>query len=568
MGKLHPYLNDFFLIQHRINTSIFSPEDFSADDQLISRTAEHFVKQEVIPQLSLIEQHNYEAVIELFRKSGELGLLSIEIPEAYGGLSMDKKISGLVAEKMGFGGSFSVSFNIHAGVGTLPYIYFGTEQQKSKYLPLLGSGEWIGAYALTEPSAGSDALNAKSTAVLTEDGSWRLSGEKQWITNAKIADVFVVFARTNKGMTAFIVEKSYEGVSIGQEEKKRGIKGASTAAVIFEDVIIPADNVLGEVGKGHHVALNILNLARLKLASSNIGMAKQALQLAVQYGKERKQFNKPIINFPMIQEKIANMAITIFASESAAYRTAGQLDDALNQTENNEQISEILSKFAMECAVNKVYCSEMLDAVVDESVQIHGGNGYMKDYDIERLYRDARINRIFEGTNEINRLTIAKMIVKDFQLNHSLLTETNRDEISKANKQYILSAIQLLNKALNVLSDSQTNINQEQGKARLVADIVKDLYIMESSFLRTEQVLKRNGKESEAEIIQLMTDVICEEGYRKIEAAAISIIAATENNEEKKKCLLAEIQKMPIPVYRNLLIKKQKIAESVIDRLR
>lgn len=302
-------------------------------------------------------------------------MLGIEVPEEYGGLSLNKKLSGLVAEKMGAGGSFSVSFNIHAGVGTLPYIYYGTEEQKQKYLPKLASGEWIGAYALTEPNAGSDALNAKTTAVLNEEGTaWILNGEKQWITNAQVADVYVVFAKTNEGMTAFIVERSFKGVSIGPEEKKMGIKGSSTATLILEEVSIPAKNVLGTVGKGHHVALNILNMARLKLAFSNIGTSKQALNLSVNYAKQRKQFNRPIISFSMIQEKVADMAISIYGAESA-YRTAESLDNVFEPAVPLDERLKELANYASECAINKVNCSEILGRIVDEAVQIHGATG-------------------------------------------------------------------------------------------------------------------------------------------------------------------------------------------------
>lgn len=348
----------------------FTPEDFTEEDQLIAKTTELFVKQEVAPKLSAIEQHDYAAGRELFGKAGELGLLGIEVPVEYGGLSLNKKVAGLVAEKMGFAGSFSVSYNIHAGVGTLPYVYFGTEAQKQSYLPKLASGEWIGAYALTEPNAGSDALHARTSAVLNEDGtSWLLNGEKQWITNAQLADVYVVFANTGEGMTAFIVERGFDGVSVGPEEKKMGIKGSSTATLLLDNVQVPLSNVLGKPGQGHRVALNILNMARLKLAFSNIGSAKQALQLAVAYGKVRKQFQKSLVDFTMIQEKIANMAVSIYGAESAAYRTAGALDEALQAVDSSDEMTRRLADFAMECAINKVYSSEMQDQIVDEAVQ-------------------------------------------------------------------------------------------------------------------------------------------------------------------------------------------------------
>lgn len=389
---------------------------------------------------------------------------------------------------MGYAGAFSVSFNIHAGVGTLPYVYFGTEEQKEKYLPKLASGEWIGAYALTEPNAGSDALSAKTSAVLNEDGTaWKLNGEKQWITNAHMADVYVVFAKTNKGMTAFIVERTCEGVSIGLEEKKMGIKGSSTATLILEDVMIPAENVLGEVGKGHHVALNILNFARLKLAFGNIGTAKQAIGLSVQYGKERKQFQTELVDFTMIQEKIANMIIATYGAESAAYRTAGVIDEAIHETAKDDSIIQKMSQYAMECAINKVNASEILGNIVDEAVQIHGGYGYMQEYEVERLYRDARISRIFEGTNEINRLTVAKMLLKQMQQLEPQADEMIGENVER-NHRYILLSKQLLKQSLKTLSQSpDLKIEQEQEYSRVLADMMKDVYVMESAFLRTKK---------------------------------------------------------------------------------
>ncbi|MFJ6266588.1 acyl-CoA dehydrogenase family protein [Lysinibacillus xylanilyticus] len=537
---------------------IFTPEDFQDEEELIAKTAELFIKQDVTPNISSIEQHQYEITRQLFQKAGDLGLLAIEIPEAYGGLQLNKKISGLIAEKMGYGGSFSVSYNIHAGVGTLPYVYFGNEPQKQRYLPKLASGEWIGAYALTEPEAGSDALRPKTNAILNEDGSaWVLNGEKQWITNAQLADIFVVFAKTNDGMTAFIVERTFTGVSVGQEEEKMGIKGSSTATLILEDVAIPSDNILGEVGKGHKVAMNILNMARLKLAFSNIGTSKQALQLAVNYGKERKQFQKPIIDFTMIQEKIADMATLIYGAESAAYRTAGEMDNVIELASKESMVHQI-ADFAMECAINKVNCSEALGKIVDEALQIHGGYGYMQDYEVERLYRDARISRIFEGTNEINRLTIAKMLYKKY----AQTTFTNNAPIayqpSENNHQYIRLSKYLMQIAIFVIVDTQINLEQEQEYMRLLADIAKDIYVMESSLLRTEKAAYEKTK-------PLMTDILCQEGYLKIEKSTIDIISAAETNEQIRKTWLDDIQHLNIPLHQNLFVKKREVARSIIN---
>ncbi|MFO1443856.1 acyl-CoA dehydrogenase family protein [Bacillus sp. Bva_UNVM-123] len=544
---------------------LFTPEDFHFEEVLIAKTAELFIKQDVSPKITAIEKHQYEATRKLFEKAGELGLLSIEVPEVYGGFDLNKKISGLVAERMGFGGSFSVSFNIHVGVGTLPYVYFGDEKQKQEYLPKLASGEWVGAYALTESDAGSDALRPKTSAILNEDEvAWVLNGEKQWITNAHLADVFVVFAKTGEGMTAFIVERSFKGVSVGPEEEKMGIQGSSTATLILEDVVVPKQNVLGEIGKGHKVAMNILNMARLKLAFSNIGTSKQALQLALDYGKERKQFDNLLVNFTMIQEKLANMAVAIYGAESAAYRTAGELDDVIDSADNKEHMIKGISDFALECALNKVNCSEILGKIVDEAVQIHGGYGYMQDYEVERLYRDARISRIFEGTNEINRLTIAKILLKRYSQDAFQGSFHMKCKRSERNHQYFKLSRHLVNISLKAISNSGINLELEQEYMRLLADMAKDIYVMESALLRTEKASKKNGIENE-KMKLLMTDVLCEEGYRQVEESAIEFISAAEADEQKRKTRINEINNLDIPIYQNLLMKKREIAKYMIN---
>ncbi|MCY8976192.1 acyl-CoA dehydrogenase family protein [Bacillus atrophaeus] len=565
MGKEELRWNEPFISHHESAAEVFTPEDFNEEDQLILKTTELFVKNEVTPLIESIDQHDHENVKKLFQAAGALGLLGIEVPEEYGGLSLNKKLSGLVAEKMGAGGSFSVSFNIHAGVGTLPYVYYGTEEQKHKYLPKLAAGEWIGAYALTEPSAGSDALNAKTTAVLNEEGTaWILNGEKQWITNAQVADVYVVFAKTTEGMTAFIVERSFEGVSVGPEEKKMGIKGSSTATLILEEVSIPIENVLGKVGKGHRVALNILNMARLKLAFSNIGTSKQALKLAVNYAKQRKQFNRPIINFSMIQEKIADMAISIYGAESAAYRTAGSLDNVFDCADPLEDRLRELATYASECAINKVNCSEVLDRIVDEAVQIHGGYGYMQEYEVERLYRDVRINRIFEGTNEINRLTIAKLLMKKADQNGGIRLETQLSKQENRNKQFIQLSKWLLNKTLKALTNSGVNIQQEQEYSRLLADMKKEIYVVESVDIRTKKAIQKNGKEKER-LKEMMTNVICEESFRRIEEMAVSVLSGVVSDEAERKLVLEEIRSLPLPLFSNLFTQKREIAERIAD---
>lgn len=538
----------------------FTTKGFNEEESLISKTVEQFVGEIVTPKLEAMEVHDYEVGRQLFYQAGELGLLGADVPEAYGGGALGKKISGLIAEKMGFGGSFSVSFNIHTGVGILPYVYFGTEKQKKTYLPKLVSGEWVGSYALTEPHAGSDALAMNTTATLNKEADvWILNGEKQWITNAHIASVYVVFSRTKEGITAFIVERTMPGVSLGPEEKKLGIKGSSTATLILDDVRIPKENMLGKVGEGHHIALNILNLARLKLAFANIGTAKQALKIAVRYGKERKQFQTAIADFPIIQEKIANMTVMIYGAESAAYYTANLFDCMDISLTDADDVNKKLSVYAVDCALNKINSSEALDFIVDETLQIHGGYGYMQDYEIERLYRDARINRIFEGTNEINRLTVAKAILKQYYQDQATFKQ---DEIGLDRNslfiKYSVWSLQLILKALPVMSRKE--MDQEQEYLRLLADVVQEIYVMKASLLRTEQV-ELNNNES---VQQLVTEVLCEEGFRRVKNATETIISAITSDDNKKEALFDEIGYMSVPLYSNLFLKKRKIAQQVI----
>lgn len=498
------------LFSEKVNE--FSPEHFNEEEKMIKSTVKQFVGNQIYPKLPEMEAHNYDVIRSLFKGSGDLGLLGADVGEDYGGINMGKKISGLIAEEMGHGSSFGVSFNIHTGVGVSPYVYFGTEEQKQMYLPKLTSGEFIGAYALTEPGAGSDALATKTSAREKGDG-FVLNGEKQWITNAHVAAVYVVFAKTAEGMTAFIVDRDLEGVSLGQEEAKLGIQGSSTATLILEDVYVGKDKILGEPGKGHYVALNILNLARLKLSFSNLGAGKQALNTAIKYGLERKQFNKSIIEFSMIKEKIANMILDIYQSESSIYYTASLIDELDITSEN---IYQVLPDFAMDCALNKISASEMLDYVVDEGLQIHGGYGYMKDYDIERMYRDARINRIFEGTNEINRLTVTRSFLKTLKNNSELLTEN--DQVTDS---YYVKSKSVLKLVMRALSESENiqfaEIEQEQELMRLLADIITDVYTMRTVVLR--------GSQTDNAIQKQIQTVVGDEKLTAIKNNAVKILS-------------------------------------------
>jgi alkylation response protein AidB-like acyl-CoA dehydrogenase len=395
----------------------FTPEDFSDEQRAMARTAEEFIDREVVPRLAEIEEKQEGVVPSLLHRAGELGLLAIEVPESYGGLGFDKATALLISERAAKVASFSVSWGAHTGIGTLPIVYYGTEDQKRRYLPRLASGEWLAAYALTEPGSGSDALAAKTLA-RREGDVWVLSGTKQFITNAGFADLFTVFAQVDgEKFTAFLVERTDPGVSTGHEEQKLGIRGSSTRPLLLDAARIPADRLLGEVGRGHKIAFNILNVGRFKLGGGALGAARDCLRLAVEYGSGRQQFGRPIVEFGMVQRKLADMGTRLYVAEAIAYRTAGLLDAAIAElpalgTDRDAGLRAVLEEYTVECSIVKVFGTECLDFVADESLQILGGYGFLKDYPVERHYRDSRINRIFEGTNEINRLIIPATVLK------------------------------------------------------------------------------------------------------------------------------------------------------------
>ncbi len=532
-----------FLVADCGGEDIFTPEDFTDEQKQIAETTEQFLINEVLPHHEEIENHNFDIVKELMGKCGELGLLMMDASEEHGGLELDKATSMLVTEKIAPSGSFAVVFAAHTGLATLPLIYYGTPEQKEKYLGKLISGEWIGAYCLTEPDSGSDALGAKATAVLSDDGThYILNGTKQFITNAGTAELFTVFAQVDKEhFTTFLVERGFEGVSIGPEENKMGIKGSSTAQVILDNAKVPVENLLGEVGKGHKVAFNILNVGRFKLAASVVGGAKGAFVEAVKYANERKQFGKTIGSFGAIQEKIANMLADLYASESLVYRLSGLLDMALGSLDKSaddyyEQYQKQIKDYAAECGISKVFCSEVLARVVDETVQIHGGYGFVKEYPAERYYRDERINRIFEGTNEINRLLIPGMILKKsmrgelplqseaMKAFESLMTPSF-DEVDDstpfAKEKALLKNAKTLFLVIAGAASKKymMKLGDEQEILTAAADLIINIFAMESALLRAEKAYG-SATEKKQKLLAATTQVFMYNANEEISKAA------------------------------------------------
>lgn len=567
-----------FLSAETTPEEVFTREDLSGAQQMFGRIAEDFMHAEVLPRDEQIHAKDWPLTRELLLKAGELDLLRVDIPEAYGGLGLDKVSSAYVGEQIGVMPSFAGSLGAHTTIGTLPIVYFGTEEQKARYLPRLASGEWIAAYALTEPGSGSDALAARTKATLDADGThYILNGQKMWITNGGFADVFTIFAKVDgEKFTAFIVEREM-GVVSGREEPKLGLDGSSTTALMLENVRVPVENVLGKVGEGHKVAFNILNLGRLKLGTRNIGSAKQALTRAARYSVERQQFGQSISAFGLIKQKLGEMAVRCYVGDAMVYRTLGDVDRALASVapEDTARVLKTIESFAVECSINKVWTSEALAFVVDEALQVYGGYGYSKEFPAERAYRDARITRIYEGTNEINRLIIPTRLLKNAATTHLFNGESARralehtgvsptpDKLFSAERDLLARARLLLSftlgRAKEVYGDA---LASEQELLGYVADIATEIYALESALLRTEKIIAARG-ESAGAIPHDITRVYANDAADRMEHSAKGMMAALADDEEVAASL-DEVRRLTRHTTFNTIAARRRIAESVI----
>ncbi|MBM7707780.1 alkylation response protein AidB-like acyl-CoA dehydrogenase [Chryseomicrobium aureum] len=575
-----------FLTEDLTADRVFTPEDFSDEQKMIAKTTEDYVRNSVLPVVENLEHHEFEHSVRLLKEAGELGLLAADIPEEYDGLGLDKVSSALIAEKLSVAGGFSITHGAHVGIGSLPIVLFGNEEQKKKYLPFSATAEKIFAYALTEPGSGSDALGAKTSAKLNAAGThYVLNGEKQWITNAGFADVFIVYAKIDgEQFTAFIVEKDYPGVSVGAEEKKMGIKSSSTRTLILEDAEVPVENLLGEVGRGHIIAFNILNIGRYKLGVGTVGGAKRALELAISYSNQRQQFKTPLSSFNLTKQKLATMASKLYATESLIYRTVGYFEERMNELseeaqKDGKEIAAAIAEYAIECSINKVVGSEVLDYIADEAVQLHGGYGFMQEYEVERIYRDSRINRIFEGTNEINRMIVPGTFLKKamkgelpllqqaMKLQEELLMmmpEEVGDEPLAKEKVLVKNAKKIGLLAAGLAAQRYgAKLDAEQEVLVNIANIANNLFAMESAVLRTEKALNKVGAEKAAQKL-LYTEIYCQEAFEEIEKyAKDTLLAAVEGDNQRM--MLSALRKLTRNTPYNLVTKKREASVKLID---
>jgi len=584
-----------WLVKESLPSEIFIPEDFTEEQQMIRDMCIQFLDAEVYPILDRIDNLEPGLMKSLLTKAGEQGLLSVSFPEEYGGLGKDFITSTIVNNYLGAGHSFSVAIAAHTGIGTLPILYFGTPGQKQKYIPKLISGEWAGSYGLTEPNSGSDALSARTTAKLSDDGKYYLlNGQKCWITNGGFAQVYTVFAKVigdnlpddKKGFTGFIVERGTEGFTQGPEEHKMGIKGSSTVQLYFQDCKVPVENVLGEIGKGHKIAFNILNIGRLKLCAAALGGAMRALTDSIQYAKTREQFKQPISNFGAIKHKLAEMAIRIFAGESALYRTAKWVEEKDHELMEagkpfNEAMLGGAEEFAIECAMLKVYGSEVLDFVVDEGVQIHGGNGFSAEYNISRAYRDSRINRIYEGTNEINRLLTLDMTLKRamqgrldlmapamaVQKELMSIPDFGSDDEAPFIKEKKLVAN--LKKAILITAGAAVQklmmkIEQEQEVLMNIADMAIETFNAESLLLRVMKIVGQKGEEASKLHLDIMHTYLYDAADKVNKSGKDAINAFYNDGGDEQRMILMGLKRFTKTESFNSKEARRRIADKMI----
>src|SRR5687767_1002564 len=564
---------------------IFTPEDFNDEQKMIGETTKEFVDNEIQPQLPALEKHAWELARELIKKGGELGLLGATIPEEYGGLGLDQTTGAVIAEMMGRAGGFGTTFGAQTSIGVLPILYFGSEELKNEWIPKIVSGEVVTAYCLTESGSGSDALGAKTTAKLSEDGAtYTLNGEKMFISNGSFADVYIVFAKVDgekEKFSAFVVERS-ENCRPGSEEHKMGIKSSSTTPLILSDAKIPATNLIGNVGDGAKIAFNILNVGRFKLGASVTGGAKLAMREAIKYANERHQFGKPISSFGAIKHKLAEMAIRTWVAESITYRTVGMIDALIGDGADNAKKMQSIEEYAIESSINKVACSEALDYVVDEMVQIYGGYGYSAHYPAEKAYRDSRINRIFEGTNEINRMLIPGQLMKRamkgkialLQAAKALQDEILNPQMSFDDSSGTLAAETKLaanakKVALMVLGTAaqkyMMGLADQQEVLLNCADIIMDAYQMETAVLRAKKTATRTDVKDSHDRYANMAAVFCNDAIQRIEMKARNTIAAMAEGDEGRTLLVAlkRFTKNNSPI--NTIAARQQIADTLIE---
>ncbi|HEX8178646.1 MAG TPA: acyl-CoA dehydrogenase family protein [Pyrinomonadaceae bacterium] len=570
-----------FLIEERTTAEVFTPEDFTDEHRMIADTTREFIDNEVRPAIEALEQHDWQLARELIRKGAELGLIGVNIPEEYGGLGLDQTSGAIIGEYLGRSASFATSLGAQSGIGLTPIIYFGTEAAKRKYLPKISSGELITAYALTESGSGSDALAAKATARLSADGThYILNGEKMWITNGGFADLFIVFAKVDGDkFSGFIVERQ-PGLTNGAEEHKMGIKGSSTTALVLADVTTPVENLLGEVGKGARIAFNILNFGRFKLGAMCAGGMKLMLHESVRYANERHQFGKPISSFGAIKAKLAEMAIKTWVGETMVYRTLGLIENAISDAPDSEAKLRGIEEYAAECSIIKVMLSEFCNFVADEMVQIYGGYGYSADYPAERAYRDSRINRIFEGTNEINRMLIPGRLMKSAMSGklallpaaQKLMDEVLAPALGRLDEDegVLATELKLAQAAKKValmtlgtaVQKYMTALAEQQEILMGVADIIMEAYAMESAVLRAQKLAAAQGPEQTARYLD-MVQVFCHDAIDRIETHARQTLAAMSEGDELRM-LLAALRRFTKRTPVNTVAARQRIADVLI----